>query len=100
VKTSSKETETLLISLFKEIEYISIRTSLIKKKYNRIISKNLKDRFFKEYKYLQNKFKEAESKVNIIDKYLKDDFSFNKILKEKCLRTKSELYENNSLFFV
>tara|TARA_Y100000589_G_scaffold97419_1_gene92003 strand:+ start:673 stop:975 length:303 start_codon:yes stop_codon:yes gene_type:complete len=94
----SRKTELFIQPLYSEIEYIRIRSTIISKKYNQLLDRNLKRRFLKEFNYLQSRLKQIENKINIIDLYKYDKFSLHKLLAEKCKRIKKNMDKVNYLF--
>ena len=94
----SSKTESFIQPLYGEIEYIRIRSTIISKKYNQLLDKNLKRRFLKEFNYLRLRLKQIENKINIIELHKYDEYSLNNLLAEKCKRIKKQMDKVNYLF--
>ncbi len=92
--------EILIQSVSKEIEFITKRIINIKKVFYQTSNIFLRKRLSKEYSYLFSKFVNLKGKVFLFKIQNKSNVSYSSILLEKYKRCEKLIYQNNNLFFV
>tara|TARA_B100000609_G_C16984480_1_gene315543 strand:- start:52 stop:339 length:288 start_codon:yes stop_codon:yes gene_type:complete len=90
--------ESLLQNLFREIDWISARSKVIKTNLNETKNNNLKVRLKNEFFSLVGRLERIHNTSIDILKLSKSDISLSALLVEKCRRIKSEVHKNIELF--
>ena len=91
---------TLIETTYKEIDSLTIRINNLQSIYKKIHNKTLKERLLKEHDDLTSRFKEIFSIISMINERSSKKISFSKLILEKCIRCKKEIYKDNYLFFI
>jgi len=92
--------EILIQSMSKEIEFITKRIMTIKKGFYQTSNISLRKRLSNEYLYLFDKFVNLKGKVSLFKIQNNNNISYSSILIEKYKRCERLIYQNNNLFFV
>ena len=93
------KSETIVENLFKELDFIILRSKAIRLSVKGTNNINLKKRLKKEFMTLNYRLFNIQKTIIDIYKFTDDEVSLSGLLLEKCKRINSQVYDNRELFF-
>ena len=93
------KSETIVENLFKELDFIILRSKAIRLSVKGTNNINLKKRLKKEFMTLNHRLFNIQKTIIDIYKFTDDEVSLSGLLLEKFKRINSQVYDNRELFF-
>tara|TARA_Y100001978_G_C23475841_1_gene329207 strand:+ start:360 stop:662 length:303 start_codon:yes stop_codon:yes gene_type:complete len=93
------KSETIVENLFKELDFIILRSKAIRLSVKGTNNINLKKRLKKEFMTLNYRLFNIQKTIIDIYKFTDDEVSLSGLLLEKFKRINSQVYDNRELFF-
>ena len=93
------KSETIVENLFKELDFIILRSRAIRLSVQGTNNISLKNRLKKEFMALNCRLVNIQSTILDIYKFTNVEVSLSGLLLEKCKRINSQVYDNRELFF-
>ena len=93
------QSETIVENLFKELDFIILRSKAIRLSVKSTNNINLKKRLKKEFMSLNCRLFNIQTTIIDIYKFTNDEVSLSGLLLEKFKRINSQVYDNRELFF-
>ena len=95
-----RESESIINSLFKEVDILTLRLGNINHCLKRTFNTNLIERLVKENQLIFYRLNEILNISKLLKKHNPDKFTFSSFLEEKCKRSLYETKKETNLFFL
>ena len=93
-----KKSESLTNNFLIELDYLTSRLKNINLTFSRTENKKLRERLIYENYNISERIREIKSIANLLDTKKNENFSFSKLLLEKCKRSMEEAKIGRKLF--